>query len=121
MNQLLNYFKKKEKEGFLDPKAYQTWLKDNKKMILLDVRTPEEFRESHLPNAELFPVQWIELHFMKHYQDKDMTYVIYCRSGIRSYNALKMLKQMGYLHVYDMGGIIHYPYEILTGSKEENI
>jgi phage shock protein E len=47
--------------------------------------------------------------------DKEATYIIYCRSGNRSATAAQQLIDLGYQNVYDMGGIIDWPYETETG------
>jgi len=43
--------------------------------------------------------------------DKDATIIIYCRSGRRSAIAAEELLNMGYKNVYDLGGILDWPYE----------
>ena len=113
MKSILSYFKRKEKEGYLPPKIFQQWKTSGKAFVLIDERTIEEFHERHIPDAIVFPVQIIETHFQSHFPNRNQTYVLYCRSGIRSYHALVILKNMGYKDVYDMGGIIHYPYETI--------
>ena len=77
--------------------------------VILDVRTPEEFSEGHIENAvnldfyaDAFPNELESL-------DKKKTYLIYCRTGGRSGNALKMMKEKGFEDVYNMeGGIIEW-------------
>jgi rhodanese-related sulfurtransferase len=48
--------------------------------------------------------------------DKNATYYIYCRSGNRSAIAATELVIMGYMNVYDMGGIQDWPYETIKGN-----
>jgi rhodanese-related sulfurtransferase len=45
--------------------------------------------------------------------DKDAKILVYCRSGNRSATAAKELIEMGYTDVYDFGGIMSWPYEIV--------
>jgi len=75
-------------------------------IVLLDVRTQEEFDELHIKDAILFPVLYIESYVEQYFPNKEITYVIYCRSGVRSHHALKIMENLGYKQVYDMGGII---------------
>jgi rhodanese-related sulfurtransferase len=48
--------------------------------------------------------------------DMEATYIVYCRSGNRSATAAQMLIDLGYQNIYDMGGIIDWPYETETGQ-----
>ena len=45
--------------------------------------------------------------------DKEATLLIYCRSGRRSKDAAQKLLALGYQSVYDFGGIIDWPYELV--------
>lgn len=82
-------------------------------IVLLDVRTQEEFDEGHIPGAVCLPHESIaadkELPF-----GKDVRLFLYCRSGRRSAEAAKKLVSMGYTDVTDFGGIIDWPYEVVT-------
>lgn len=73
---------------------------DNPGFIIIDVRTPEEFAEAHIENAinidfyaEAFRDELDQL-------DKNKTYLIYCRSGIRSGNALDIMTELNFREVY---------------------
>ncbi|XMB72650.1 rhodanese-like domain-containing protein [Mycoplasmatota bacterium WC30] len=80
-------------------------------IILLDVRTASEYNEEHIEGARLFPLDDIETTASKVISDKTATYIIYCRSGNRSNQASQLLVDMGYENIYDMGGIINWPYD----------
>lgn len=69
----------------------------------LDVRTPEEYYESHFPGAELFPLQDLERGGLPDYETNTTMYV-YCRSGNRSQDATRILEAAGY-NVVDLGGL----------------
>jgi len=86
-------------------------------IILVDVRTPEEYREGHIPGAILLPVDEILANAESVIPDKEATYFIYCRSGNRSATAAAQLVEMGYLNIYDLGGINDWPYEKVTGDE----
>lgn len=88
----------------------------DKKIVIVDVRTKEEYIENHIPNALLLPVDTISEKAATVTPDKTKTYFIYCRSGNRSATAASMLIQMGYTSIYDFGGIIDWPYETVSGE-----
>ena len=75
--------------------------------VLLDVRTPEEYREGHIPGSVNVPLQSIDK-VASAVDDKDKTVFVYCRSGARSSQAVAFMKQMGYTDVHNIGGILNY-------------
>ena len=79
--------------------------------IILDVRTEEEYNESHIPGALLLPNETIGTDEISELPDKDQLILIYCRSGNRSAQAAEKLVDLEYTNVYDFGGIIDWPYE----------
>jgi rhodanese-related sulfurtransferase len=85
-------------------------------VIILDVRTEQEFEEAHIENAILLPDYDIEALAPETLTDKDATILIYCRSGRRSEAAAKELIEMGYTNTYDFGGIIDWPYATVSGE-----
>lgn len=102
-----------KKINVITPLDYQNIVKTNKPHVLLDVRRTEEFDEKHIVGASLLSLHNIERDIERLYPNKDATYILYCRSGIRSQDALKLMMHLGYKHVYDLGGIIDYPYEVI--------
>jgi len=86
-------------------------------IILLDVRTPEEYREGHIPGAKLLPVKDIEAKAETEIPEKSATYIVYCRSGSRSAAASAQLVELGYENIYDLGGINDWPYDKITGDE----
>ena len=82
--------------------------------ILLDVRTEEEYREAYIEGSTNLPLQEIET-ATSLITDKDMPLFVDCRSGVRSAQAVSILKKMGYTNVNDIGGIIDYKEEIIGG------
>ena len=75
--------------------------------VLLDVRTPEEYRSGHIPGSKNIPLQTIDK-VGSVAENKDMALYVYCQSGARSRQAAGMLKQMGYTNVNNIGGIAAY-------------
>ena len=69
---------------------------------IVDVRTPLENKLGHIKHAILFPLN--KIHDLN--LDKNAHIALYCRSGARSQDALQILKQKGYTHVENIGGII---------------
>lgn len=70
--------------------------------LLLDVRTPEEFQQGHLPSAVNVPVQELERRLAEVVSPaRDV--VVYCRSGRRSKQAADLLKAHGFTAVHDLG------------------
>lgn len=79
--------------------------------VILDVRTQDEFDQSHIPGATLLPDYMVSTYANQVLPDFDALILVYCRSGRRSLNTAKLLVSMGYTNVYDFGGIIDWPYE----------
>lgn len=75
--------------------------------ILLDVRTPQEYQEGHIPGSKNVPLQLLDKVTAVAGNSKVPLYV-YCRSGSRSRQAVGMLQRMGYSNVKNIGGIISY-------------
>ena len=82
-------------------------------MILLDVREQSEFDSGHIPNAVLLPSGSVAAMAAEALPDKDAKILVYCRSGSRSRTAANTLVGMGYTQVYDIGGIIDWPYDVV--------
>jgi phage shock protein E len=74
--------------------------------LLLDVRTPEEFRERHLEGALNIPVQELDLRVAE-LGAKERPVVVYCRSGARSAAAAKVMTSAGY-RVLDIGAMSNW-------------
>jgi rhodanese-related sulfurtransferase len=77
---------------------------------LLDVRTDEEYKAQRIPGALLIPDYEIKDRAEKEIKKKKRIILVYCRSGRRSENAARTLVRMGYVNVYDFGGIMQWPY-----------
>lgn len=86
--------------------------KMNEDVVLLDVRTTEEFASGHIEKAINIPVENIT-EIKSQVSDENAVILVYCRSGNRSAKASTQLVEMGYTEVYDFGGIQDWPYEIV--------
>ena len=80
--------------------------------VLLDVRTPGEYREGHIPGSKNVPLQSIDK-VGDIIENKGTPIFVHCLSGARSRQATAVLQQMGYSNVKNIGGISAY-----TGKVE---
>ncbi len=71
---------------------------------LIDVRTPKEFADGYLKGAKLIDFFDKDFYDQMSKLDKDKELYIYCRSGNRSGQATKKLKNMGFTKIYDLKG-----------------
>lgn len=95
----------------------RTMLQD-KSVVLLDVRTLDEYESGHIEGAHLLPDNEINKDTAaKYIPDESTTVIVYCRSGRRSADAAATLMKLGYQEVYDLGGINSWPYDIVKGGK----
>lgn len=99
----------------IDARQAKAKIDEDSNVVILDVRTSEEYAESHIPNAKLLPLDSIG-NALRVIPDKDKTYLVYCLSGSRSAAASKQLVKMGYKHVYNFGGITSWPYKTVRGK-----
>ncbi|MCR1950126.1 rhodanese-like domain-containing protein [Clostridium sp. DSM 100503] len=82
-------------------------------VIILDVRSEEEYNTGHIENSILIPIDKLEEEAENILNDKSKKILVYCRSGNRSKKASNILLEKGYTNVYDFGGIKDWPYEIV--------
>ena len=73
--------------------------------VLLDVRTPEEYKSVYLEGAVLLPLAELESKISSKVADKNTPVYIYCRSGRRAGTAVEKLKTMGYTDLHNLGGL----------------
>ena len=80
--------------------------------VLLDVRTPQEYQSGHIPGSVNAPLQTLgDDNTLPANQDTPL--FVYCHSGARSSQAVRMLNRMGYVNAKNIGGIAAY-----TGKVE---
>lgn len=92
--------------------------KDNPNFVILDVRTPEEFLGEYIENAVNLDYYSDTFRNDLDKLDKNRTYLIYCKSGRRSENALNIMKEQDFREVYNMlGGIIEWKSKGLPTTK----
>ena len=100
------------KEGYYKITAEQayTMMMELNNYILLDVRTPGEYRERRIEGVVLIPSSELEGRAETELPDKDSVIFVYCQTGRRSENAARLLARKGYTNIYDFGGINNWPY-----------
>ena len=83
---------------------FQSVAKINSRSLLIDVRTPAEFKEGHLPNA--VNIDWLSPDFNTSFDSigKRKKIYVYCRSGKRSVKAASRLDSLGFIRVVNLKG-----------------
>jgi|AntRauTorcE11897_2_1112592.scaffolds.fasta_scaffold00635_6 rhodanese-related sulfurtransferase len=102
----------KQSVSTIKPKDARHLLNQTPEAWLIDVRTKEEYSSGHIPGAVLIPLSHLETLLEWHKPDKSAPILVYCRSGHRVIAAIELLKSKGYETLYNLGGIIEWPYEI---------
>ena len=92
-----------------------TMMEEESSYIILDVRTPEEFADKHIPGAINIPNETISTEEIPELPDKDQLILVYCRSGNRSKQASEKLAALGYTNIVEFGGINDWPGKTVTG------
>ncbi|MEA2048377.1 MAG: rhodanese-like domain-containing protein [Campylobacterota bacterium] len=90
----------------INAKTAITLLENDDNVSLLDVRTIPEYKEGHLRDATLIPVDALSQNLGMLKQDKNKKIIVYCRTGSRSVSASRILKKHGFTPLNVKGGII---------------
>ena len=100
----------------LEQDKWKTGFENDTDGVMLDVRTTEEFESNRIPrsinidfyNPEIFMQEVGKL-------DKDKSYYIYCRTGVRSANSCHLMKELGFAKTYNLiGGIVDWNGETIS-------
>lgn len=81
------------------------WGSDPARLIIIDVRTVQEWNNGHLEGAILIPYQSINEEIGSVTRDKSEKIYVYCRSGRRSQIAKEALEKLGYKDVVNLGSM----------------
>lgn len=92
-------------------------MEDENDYIILDVRTPDEFADKHIPDAINIPNEAIGTEEIPELPDKEHLILVYCRSGNRSKQASEKLAALGYTNIVEFGGIIDWPGETVSDGE----
>ncbi|MCG8569153.1 MAG: rhodanese-like domain-containing protein [Spirochaetes bacterium] len=98
----------KETVPFIYPEQLFQWLYQDKNVLLLDTRSAEEYKVSHLEKATLVNYKKFSI---KQFQnlDKNQIIIVYCSVGFRSERIGEKLLKAGFSQVYNLyGGIFHW-------------
>lgn len=85
--------------------------------VIVDVRTPAEYKEAHIPGAINIPLDTIGDNRISQLQKRDQMIMVYCRTGVRSRQASEKLMNKGYTNVVNIGGITSWTGKTVSGSK----
>ncbi len=99
----------------ISPQLAKQMMDSNDPVIIVDVRTEEEFNGGHIKGSLLIPNENITTNEKPSLlPNTEATILVYCRSGNRSAQAARKLVSLGYVNVYDFGGINTWPYELVN-------
>jgi NADPH-dependent 2,4-dienoyl-CoA reductase/sulfur reductase-like enzyme/rhodanese-related sulfurtransferase len=97
----------------LSPGEVEELTRRGEDFMLLDVRTPQEFREVRLKHPKAFAMPLGKLREKAADLPKDKLYIPFCKFSMRGYEAQKILEGLGFKKVKFMdGGVVHWPYEL---------
>lgn len=93
-----------QSQNVLIPQEFSAKMLNTAGATILDVRTPSEFKDGHLPQS--INIDWNSEGFNKNVQvlDKTKPVFVYCHSGRRSEAAAKYMRKEGFLQVYELAG-----------------
>jgi phage shock protein E len=78
----------------------------NQGAAVIDVRSPEEFQSGHLPGAINVPVNDLKQQIPKRFPNQNTVLLLHCHSGVRSGMGKKVLSQLGYSQVFNLGSYV---------------
>ena len=88
-------------------------MESDKNVVIVDVRTQEEYNRKHVLGAICVPIEDIRADKLDKLPDKNKKLLLYCWTGRRSADASALLAKQGYKNVYDFGGLVDW-----TGKVE---
>lgn len=90
----------------IDMEEAEKIMQEEKDYIILDVRTPEEYEEGHIPHAINIPNETISTKEISELPNKEQLILVYCRSGNRSKQAAGKLSKLGYNKIELIFGVV---------------
>ncbi len=91
----------------IQPEQLEHWQQSGKQLVLLDIRSPEEYKVSHLMGAELIDYETFNPENIVHLS-KSSTVVVYCSVGYRSERIGEKMNELGFQDVYNLYGGLFY-------------
>lgn len=101
----------------ITPQEGKQMLEEDPSVLLVDVRRADEYEAERIGGALNVPNESIGSERPEALPDQDAKIIVYCRTGVRSKEAAKKLKDLGYKNVYDMGGIADWPYDTVKAGE----
>lgn len=92
----------------INGEQFEQLLKSNKDVLILDVRTSDEFKGGHIPKAKNISVQELSSKILTIESYRDKPVVVYCASGARSSSAAGILAKVGFMNIYNLGPVSSY-------------
>jgi rhodanese-related sulfurtransferase len=75
-----------------------------KKVVVIDIRTPEEYKEGHIAGAKLINFRSNAFEPTLEKLDKDQTYLVHCAAGTRSTRSLSTFKRLEFKSIVHLDG-----------------
>lgn len=97
--------KEQAKYRRITPDEAQVLMKQEQDYLILDVRSPEEYAQGHIPHAINIPMERVGDEPPKELPDRNQMIFVYCVKGIQSMNVANRLAHMGYKNIVEMGGL----------------
>lgn len=104
-----NYYKYRQRDEITIEEVYHI-LNNNSNAVLLDVRSNQEYNEGHLQGSINIPLYDLGIYIDDILLDTDTYIVTYCQSGMRSKEAIEILRKKGYKNVYSLDGGLNNVY-----------
>lgn len=112
---MFNLFSASKNYKSISPQDAKKRIDNEKNILLIDVRTPEEFRSIRIPNSISVPLNNLKYTIEKVAPNKDTEIIVYCQRGARASSASNELAKMGYTNISNLGGIMSWPYDTVRG------
>ena len=101
----------------ISPKEFQEKMQNDGNSVVLDVRTPEEYEEKHIPGSINIDIKEPDFQDKLDELPEDKQYLVYCRSGGRSARACQIMATEGFENLYNLeGGILDWNGEVEEGK-----
>ena len=95
-------------------------MNSGKEVVILDVRTPEEYEKKYIPGAVLLPIDEIKKGNFELLPDKNKIILVYCWTGRRAEDSAAILADNGYKYVYNFGGLVDWTGPVEGSEVHDN-
>ncbi len=95
-------------------KLHELLEEDPESLYVLDLRSPKKYHKGHIPGAFSLPFSQLEKKAGE--IPKEKIIVLYCQIGIKSPIGVKKLRTMGFPHVFTLGRISRWEYELVSSG-----